>query len=364
MVTIDFSAETHQQIQQRAESILSNSNLPEWERDLWTFVQLFLNPNINVFPIFTSGSTGKPKQINHSREQLILSAKASIAFFNLTEGDSALLALPVKYIGGRMMIVRSIIAKLKLCYIPVSANPLLATTIEDKFDFAAFTPMQFATILNDTVTQKMAANIATIIIGGGEVSNTLQLKITQLKNAVYHTYGMTETASHVAVKKLNGIDASENFSALPNVTFALDARNCLVVNAPLFNNDSFITNDVVELLSPVSFVWKGRFDNVINTGGVKVPIETIEQKLHDVIKSRFFLIAEKDETLGERVVLAIESQAFTTQQLQQLIENLESHLDKHTRPKQLLFVSRFAETESGKILRTESLKLETKRVVL
>ncbi len=358
MVSINFSTETSVEILQRAEDILSNDNLPEWERDIWTFIQSFLNPKINTFSIFTSGSTGKPKLIKHSREQLNSSAKATIELFNLKEGNHVLLALPAKHIGGRMMIVRSIIAKLKLSYAPLSSKPLNEIAANDKFDFAAFTPMQFANILNDVAAQKKAENISTIILGGGEVSNILLSKIKNQKPKIYHTYGMTETASHVAVKKLNGDDASEQFNALPNVTFKTDERNCLIIHAPLFSKEAFATNDIVQLESPTSFIWKGRFDNVINSGGIKIQAEEIERKLYKAIASRFFFIAEKDELLGERVVLVIESPVYDAKQMRQLNKMLDKHLSKYERPKQLLFVPQFKETESGKILRAESAKIQ------
>jgi len=364
VVTIDFLTETNSQILQRANDTLNNDKLPEWERDIWTFIQSFLNPKIKNFSVFTSGSTGKPKLISHTREQLNASAKATIELFHLHEGDKALLALPVKHIGGRMMIVRSVLAKLKLTYVPVSSNPLSHITAKGKFDFAAFTPMQFANILNDVVTQKKTESISTVILGGGEISNSLHSKIEKLKLSVFHTYGMTETASHVAVKKLNGADASEKFNGLPGITFDVDARNCLIIHAPAFSKETFTTNDIVELESPTSFVWKGRFDNVINSGGIKIQAETIERKLHNFIAGRFFFTAEKDEILGERVVLVIEAGQYDEKQMQQLIKILDKHLDKYEYPKQLLFVYKFRETEAGKVLRAESLKLEAKRIVL
>jgi len=363
VVTIDFSTETNAQILERAETTFSSDKLPEWERDIWAFIQSFLNPKVNTFSIFTSGSTGKPRLIEHSREQLNSSAKATIDLFNLKEGNKALLALPVKHIGGRMMIVRSVLAKLKLVYVPVSSKPLNGIAAQDKFDFTAFTPMQFSNILNDVATKK-AKNISTVILGGGEISNSLHSKIEKLKLSVFHTYGMTETASHVAVKKLNGADASEKFIALPSITFSVDARNCLIIHAPLFSKETFTTNDIVELESPTSFVWKGRFDNVINSGGIKIQAETIERKLHKFIASRFFFTAEKDEILGERVVLVIEARPYDEKQILQLVKILDKHLDKYERPRQLSFVYKFRETEVGKVMRAESIKLEAKRIVL
>jgi len=364
VVTINFSTETNAQILQRAENLLSNDKLPEWERDIWTFIQSFLNLKVNSFSIFTSGSTGKPKLIKHSRVQLHSSAKATIDLFHLNEGNTALLALPVKYIGGRMMIVRSVLAKLKLTYIPVSSKPLNGITAKDKFDFAAFTPMQLANVLDDVATQKKVNNISTIILGGGEISNILQSKIEKLKSLIFHTYGMTETASHVAVKKINGVDATENFNAIPNITFETDERNCLIIHAPLFSKNFFTTNDIVDLKSSTKFVWKGRFDNVINSGGIKIQAESVEKKMHKFITCRFFITAEKDAMLGERIVLVMESLVYDEKQMEQLSNMIAKHLDKYEKPKQISFVYKFRETEAGKVLRAESLKLEAKRIML
>ncbi len=357
MKTIHFNSQTHEALLEQAENILANDKLPEWERDIWTFIQSFLNPEIKQFSIFTSGSTGKPKLIKHTRIQLEQSANATLNRFNMHEGNHALLALPAKHIGGRMMIVRSIIGKLSLSYVPLSAKPLNGITVQDKFDFAALTPMQLANCLNDTTTQKKANNISKIILGGGEVSSALLTKIQMLNCDVYHTYGMTETASHVAVKKLKGDDASDVFYALPNVTFSTTAEGCLVIHAPLFSKEDFITTDVVNLSSPTAFVWKGRADNVINSGGLKFQAENLEQKLHHAIAQRFFFAAEKDDLLGEKIVLVIEATGFDEKQHQQLQKTLTKNLTKHEMPKRIAFLGKFRETESGKLMRAESLKI-------
>lgn len=364
MVTIDFSTNTYDEILAKAANMLANDKLPEWERDIWTFIAAFLNPKQNTFSIFTSGSTGKPKLIKHTRQQLIASASATIQFFSLQQGQHALLALPVAHIGGRMMLVRAAIAKMKLSYITVSSKPLNGITMKDHFDFAALTPMQLANTLNDDATRKKLPNISTIILGGGEVSTVLASKINALPSKIYHTYGMTETCSHVAVRALNGESITESFEALPNINFSKDERGCLVIHAPALLHAEIVTNDIVELIHPHSFVWKGRWDNVINSGGVKIQAETVEKQLASYIPHRFFIAPQKDEVLGEKVLLVIESAPFDAQQLKVLKQNIHQALNKYEHPKELLFTYKFRETEGGKVLRNESMLIAEKRIQL
>jgi len=351
MFLIDFSLPTSQLTRLKSERT-ERQNAEAWEQDIWDFVSLFLKPGQEEFSINTSGSTGTPKVIKHSKEQLINSATATNAYFGLGIGTTALLALPVKQIGGRMMIVRAIVGRYKLLISAPSSNPFAALAEGQQVDFAPLTPMQLSNALKNSKTRNTAGQIKTIILGGGEIATELEDAIKKLSNKVYATYGMTETVSHVALRKVNGNDASNHFSALPGVQFDVNSNECLVISAPHLNIEALATNDVVELISPTEFVWKARYDNVVNSGGVKLYPEEIERKLTGRIPVPFFVTGEKDAVYGERLAIVIEGQ-IKASELGPIFDNA---LSKYEKPKVVYFSAGFSKTESGKIQRKESLE--------
>ncbi len=298
----------------------------------------------------TSGSTGKPKHIHIKKQAMVNSAIATGDFFNLKPGDKVLHCLPANFIAGKMMIVRAIVLGLELDMVEPSASPLI--DYEKDYTFSAFTPMQLKNFA------KYLKNIKTVIVGGGRVSQAITDLVKDKKPDVYETYGMTETISHIAVKKLNNFteDDQKNsyFSALPGVLVSQDYRGCLVIDAPRLSNEKIITNDIVNVLTDSTFEWLGRFDNVINSGGVKLYPEQIEFKLRDKIKSEFFITSLPDETLGDKLILVIEDEKISIE------DTVFNGLDKYEKPKETYFAAKFAVTASGKIHRkntVESLKL-------
>ncbi|CAL2085225.1 AMP-binding protein [Tenacibaculum sp. 190524A02b] len=310
--------------------------------------------DVNDFVIVqTSGSTGKPKSIKLKKEYMVNSAKATGAFFELPEKTSALLCMSVNYIAGKMMLVRALTLGWHIDIKRAEANPL--KNVEKKYDFCAMVPMQLAASL------KELGKIEKLIVGGGVVSNDLYKQIQNKSTKIYATYGMTETITHIAVKKLNHFSLNKEVSyyqVLPNVNIALDKRNCLVINAPKVAKEKIVTNDVVVLKSETSFEWLGRYDNVINSGGVKLHPEKIEEKLALIIPSRFFVAGIKDEKLGEKLVLIVEKE-MTEREKFMLEKEIEeaNNFHKYEKPKQIFSVSKFVETETKKIQRNLTLKL-------
>ncbi|MEM1124583.1 MAG: AMP-binding protein, partial [Bacteroidota bacterium] len=241
----------------------------------------------------TSGSTGTPKQIMLSKERMLNSALMTGKYFDFKSGQKALLCLPCDYIAGKMMVVRALAWGLDLQLVPPSSNPM--KTINDAIDFAAMVPMQVQNVLENTPEKFQL--IRQLIIGGGKVNNALLEQLQVLPTACFATYGMTETITHVAIKVLNGPEKTNHFEALNRIKFSLDNRNCLVIDAPKLNPEKVITNDIVKLKSPQIFEWLGRFDNVINTGGVKVFPEKIEEKIGSLLSNRFFITSLPDKKL-------------------------------------------------------------------
>jgi len=274
------------------------------------------------------------------------SARMTGKFLNLKEDDKALLCLSPKTIAGKMMIVRSIVLGMQLFVTELNSNPLKGT--KQRFDFVAMVPMQLGNSIN--LELESVSRIKTIIVGGGVVSEELNNKLKNLSCSVLHTFGMTETISHIAMRNLS--KGEKEFKALPNVSFELE-DSCLTIHAPDLGVSGLKTNDIVKLSSPTSFVWKGRNDFVINSGGIKIHPEEVEKKLSSKIDAPFFVTGLKDEKLGNKLVLCVESNSTAT-----LSKNVISDsLTAYQTPKEVYYFDEFSRTQSGKINRLETVKL-------
>ncbi len=323
-----------------------NQQLPEWEEAFFTFLEKWLDDNETV-PGQTSGSTGTPKAIALSKKSMMASARLTNDSFGLQSGDTILLSLSANYIAGKMMIVRAWVSDLHL----IVCEPLSMPEIPSKVTFGAMVPMQVEQLINSEAGKRNLENIETLIIGGSAISYALEQQLQSISTACFCTYGMTETVSHIAVRRLNGPDASEEYRALGNVNFKLDERGCLVIFAPHLQPERFITNDLAELTSEKSFRWLGRYDNVVNSGGIKLFPETIEKKLSAVIPQRFYVTTLPDDTLGQKLVLVIESESYSEEQITALQNQFPQILSKYEKPRQIIFQKQFKETSSGKIKR-------------
>lgn len=317
--------------------------------------------NDNKIKVQTSGSTGKPKLIEIKKEFMINSAIATGDFFDLKENTTALLCLSTDYIAGKMMLIRALVLGWKLDIVPPTMNPL--KDLEKSYDFSAMVPLQVYNSIDDLAKIKM------LIIGGGIVSNELKMKLKNISTKVYATYGMTETVTHIAVKSINNVELKvNNYKTLPNIKVSKDKRDCLLIDAPKVSDELVITNDLVELKSDTEFKWLGRYDSIINSGGIKLIPEQIEDKLSKIISQRFFIASLPDKKLGEKVILVIEDSLVRFDSAQRpLLNNQKSvilnemknlkTLNKYEVPKEIYFVSQFIETDTKKIQRKKTLDL-------
>jgi O-succinylbenzoic acid--CoA ligase len=318
-----------------AEALYLKENGQLFERAIGNFLLDWLNNETYVF-VHTSGSTGKPKQIVLEKSAMIASAKSTGTFFNLQPKNTALLCLSADYIAGKMMLVRAIILGLHLDTTEPNSNPLQ----NKEFDFVAMVPMQVANSLTHLHLVK------TLLIGGAKVSCQLAESILKTSCNTFESYGMTETISHIAIKQIG----EKWFTILPNVSISADDRNCLVIEAFQLSPDKIFTNDIVEILNETQFVLKGRIDNIINSGGVKIFPEEVEEKLAKYIPSRFFIASLPDEKLGEKVILVVEGSPF------EIDKTIFSEVSKYQIPKEIVFVGKFVETETNKINRKKTLE--------
>ncbi|WP_051203348.1 AMP-binding protein [Hugenholtzia roseola] len=318
------------------------------------------------FMLHTSGSTGSPKAIKVARHQMQASAQTTLAALRLGKNDRALLAIPAQFIGGKMMIVRALCAQMELYVIKPQGNPLAFWEADLKkttlLDFAAFVPLQMQTILSET-PEKIALieQMRAIILGGAALPYGLESKLRKLRKLskveIYATYGMTETLSHIALRRINGRQADDYFQTLAPTKVALDERDCLVISAPHLDLPHLVTNDLAELRSPTEFRYCGRYDNIINSGGVKIEPEKIERLLEKALialglEAHFVIVGLPDERLGEKVACLWERANAWDEKTEQVLKKyLEKHLSKYENPKNFYYLTPFPKTESGKINR-------------
>ena len=318
-----------------SEALYLKKNGQLFEKAIGKFLLDWFN-NESFIMVQTSGSTGKPKQIVVLKSAMIASAKATGLFFNLTPKSTALLCLSANYIAGKMMIVRAITLGLHLDTIDPTSAPLSTK----KYHFAAMVPLQVEKSLSKLHL------VDKVLIGGTKVSYTLSESILKTNYNAFESYGMTETISHIAIKKIGEL----SFTVLPNVTISVDERSCLVIEALELSQDKIITNDIVEIINTTKFVLKGRFDNVINSGGIKIFPEEVEEKLAKYISAPFFIGSKPDEILGEKVILVLEATPFS------IDNSVFSKLSKYQIPKEILFLEAFDRTETNKINRKKTLE--------
>ncbi len=320
--------------------------LPEWEEALFVFLENWLDEGDSI-QAQTSGSTGVPKKLGLKKEQMWASAQLTNKFFDLQANDTILLCLSTHYIAGKMMIARALVGNLHLIATEPNSCPIITQPIR----FAAMVPLQVETLLHSTQGLASVNHIDQLIIGGSATSALLEAELQNIFTSCYATYGMTETVSHIALRRINGHGASDQYLALEGVWFELDERDCLVIYAPHLQVEPFITNDIVKLKNKTTFEWICRFDNIINSGGIKLFPETIEKKLSAYISERFYIAGMKDEKLGEKVVLVIESKPFTTLQMHELEVHLNTVLGRFEKPREIIFKLPFEETSTGKVKR-------------
>jgi len=270
-------------------------------------------------------------------------------FFKLNATSTVLLCMPAAYIAGKMMLVRALVNGFNLLTVEPSANPF--ENLNQPIDFTALTPYQ---LFHSAVTLK-TKTVRKIIVGGSQVTNKLEQLVSDIPSELYETYGMTETCSHIALRRFNGNEKSEYFTVLGGVEIHQTKRGCLVIYAPLLQEYEIQTTDMVDLLSENTFRWLGRADSVINSGGVKIHPEQVEKKLEGIIPTSYFITSVPDSLLENKVVLVIESEVYTAEQVQELKLKMHPLLQKFEFPKHIYFLPTLVYSENNKLLRKETL---------
>jgi O-succinylbenzoic acid--CoA ligase len=325
---------------------LNNQTLSGWEKELYLFLNEWFSDSDFVLAQ-TSGSTGEPKPIELSKSLMLNSAKRTIDYFNLKKNDRLLLSLPCRYIAGKMMAVRAIVGQMNLVTVdPAGDFDILEN---ETFDFGAMVPNQIVKILAQPSGKEKLQNIQNLLIGGSAISAELEMQISKLSSQVVSTYGMTETASHIAIQELSVQNKSGFYRCLSGISVGLNENRCLQIHHPEFQ-EPIHTNDLAEVLSPTRFKILGRADSVIVSGGIKYFPEMLEKKLEPYFDRRFVISSVPDTKLGEMLVIAFEGGAFEIKISDNRFGNIQNPFE---RPKSIFFLTQFPETLSGKIIRSE-----------
>ena len=337
--------------------------------------------------VHTSGSTGKPKPMMVEKKRMLNSARITCDFLGLKPGDSALLCMSLDYIAGKMVVVRSIERHLHLISVSPGGHPLKDINLKDangkdvngEITFAAMVPMQVYNTLQVPEERERLTHIRHLIIGGGAIDASLEKELRSLPGniAIWSTYGMTETLSHIALRRINGDEASEWYQPFDSVKISQTDEGCLVIDAPLVCAETLVTNDIVEIepyiynkvekhdkeekhdkVEKLRFRIKGRKDNVICSGGIKIQIEEVEEFLKPHLEKPFMLAKKKDEKFGEIAVLLTEDEDLKKVEatIRRLLsgksddsnKSSESKSHKYWIPREYLHVDHLPLTETGK----------------
>jgi O-succinylbenzoic acid--CoA ligase len=319
---------------------LNKETMPDWERFVWQFIREWISEE-DAIDIQTSGSTGQPTSWRAQKKAMEASAAMTANFFRCHSGSTALLTLPASYIAGKMMLVRAMTQGWSLTSIMPSSHPL--SEVSQPFDFAAFTPMQLSGLTEEQLM--LLSQFGAVIVGGAAVSDVLRERLASHGDNIFETYGMAETLSHIAVRKLT----RENmpFETLEGVQLSVDSEQRLQISAPHLLSEIVQTQDVVQLLTPSSFYYKGRYDRMINSGGVKLFAEAIEKKLESIMDRPYHISSLPDDVLGRRLVLYIECESPMDEGL--LKEQMGGLLERYEVPKEIIVVQKLERTSSGKI---------------
>ncbi|WP_303918595.1 AMP-binding protein [Draconibacterium sediminis] len=327
--------------QESVKEMLHRKPNSEWEQTWLEFLAEWYNAN-DYIEVQTSGSTGTPKTITLKKDFVAASALRTIRFFNLNVGDRILHCLPNRYIAGKLMTVRALIGKLDLLLVDPTSNFTNLPT--DK-------PIKFAAMVINQLTKHLALseqNIENLLIGGSAIPKPLEEQLQKISTKCYSSYAMTETATHIALRKLNGSNKTGSYQCLDDISVELDERDCIRILMPGLENGAIQTNDLGELKDCHHFKVLGRVDNVIISGGIKFLPEQIEEKLAKKMPLPYAIGSVPDKHLGEKIILFVEGKADET--VKTIIQNhCIQLLAKYEQPKEIHFIEKLPYTENGKI---------------
>lgn len=343
------------------ERLYFRSKLERFEREISRFREIWFDEKTSKVSLQTSGSTGVPQRIDVEKGAMRASAMRTLRALRLKEGDRALLCLPVAYVAGKMMLVRAWEGKLSLEIVPPSLHPFALLT--EAPDFVALTPAQAAASYGVEAERRLMEKTRCILLGGGKVDEQLEAQLQSCRGEVWSSYGMTETLSHISLRHLNGSEREEGYRPLEGVSIKVNGEGCLVIADQLLGIEQLVTHDLAEIAEDGTFVVHGRTDNVVNSGGLKLHLEDLEEKLR-TLPFRLAMTSLPDAILGEALVLLVEASPSARELCkdkgEDLLLNVEvlpsaplfsllrTHLSPHCVPKRAFLVESIPTTETGK----------------
>ena len=306
--------------------------------------------------VCTSGSTGTPKHIYIEKERMRASARMTCDFLGLRQGGTALLCMPLDYIAGKMMVVRALERGMELLSVEPGSHPLGSANMKGignppVIDLAAMVPLQVWNTLQVPEEREALCRIRHLIIGGGAISQALEQELRKLPINVWSSYGMTETLSHIALRRIT----EECYTPLPGITVSQDQDGCLIIDAPHLCPERLFTNDIARFTYDKSFQIIGRRDNTICSGGIKIQIEEVEAWLHSIGYDDVMVTYQDDTALGQALVYLTTTAVNT--------DSLRLHLPDHTPsakywlPKRVIKVASLPITPTGKPDRARARRL-------
>ncbi|MEM7549718.1 MAG: AMP-binding protein [Bacteroidota bacterium] len=335
----------------------NTTQLSEYSKSVLAFCKDWLN-GLPELTINTSGSTGKPKLIQLSREDITYSVERTEKALGLKPGFNALCCLNTDFIAGKMMLIRSMEIGMNVIVVPPSGNPYKFLEPSISINFIALVPYQLQAVEEQRMLP-MLNQVDCVIIGGAPLTSNQEEIVNQLETRVFQTYGMTETVSHVALKRLSPQKES-HFMGLEKISFRVDHEGRLVILDSKSENE-FYTNDIVELIDQKRFRWKGRFDNVVNSGGYKIQLESVEKLIEEKLNKlglpfRSFLFSKPHPQLGEELNLLIESHRLAFSIENKITKSFKEAIPKYAVPKNIFYIKRFIHTNTDKVNRKLTLE--------
>jgi len=323
----------------------------EWDSGFISFLNEWYSSE-NFIEVKTSGSTGTPKNIRLNKKFVAESAQRTLQFFELKKNDRILHCLPMQYIAGKLMIVRALLGELDLYLTEPTTD--FSFLKNEKFRFAAMVPKQVTKILNAECKHgELLESIEKLLLGGSSIPASLEKELGNTSTDCYSSYGMTETATHIALRKINGTGADGWYHCLENIRVSLSAEGCLQIFLPGLENQPLHTTDLAELKDEKTFRILGRADNVIISGGIKFSPEQLEKKLEPFISEPFLISSLPHESLGQQLVFVVEG-SENKETVKKLKKICRKHLDKYEQPKQILFLHKLPRLPNGKFNRRET----------
>lgn len=332
----------------------------KWEIAIWDFVLQWLDPNVDTIQQASSGSTGEPKTIELKKQAMLNSARNTLDYLKISEGRKFLLAISAEFIGGKMMILRAMLGKHELFFVKPVNNPFDKFEEEDDMALMAVVPYQLRAILKAPSGMDGLSKVLHLLVGGAPVTDELRDELPEPFPFIHATYGMTETASHIALQPLNHGEEESYFKLFPGISGKVDARGCLVIDAPDLYCEEMATNDLVVFRNEREFEVMGRYDNIINTGGVKVSPEKLEDQLRNIIRRPFFVSWIPSEKFGQEIMLIIEGEV-DQELVVETVNFMNEEFSKFEKAKAISFIKKFARTKTGKIRREATRKRVLKK---